>query len=219
MSNFPFYSSQNGSSARLELTQEAEPQEENNGEIQEPDRNIATLPTPGRTASRRRKPRGRPPGRRRGSTTSSSRALTRPNRPCTRSRGRTETRVQSQTLERAMTLPDIAESISPEEREVQPTTPSQAPPYQLRRNRAPRYRCGTCGSRYCSCVNLIERKPPDDQLARGVDALTPILAEENTFEDHEQRTIWAIQTNNPDGPQVHHIHITVEKTYSTLKQV
>ena len=158
MSNFPLYSSQNGSSARLELAQEGEPQEENNGEIQEPDRNIEALPTPGRTASRRGRPRGRPLGRKRGSTTLSSRALTRPNRPYTRLRGRTETRVQSQTLERAMTLPDIAESMLLEEREVQPPTPSQAPPYQLRRNRAPRYRCGTCGSRYCSCVNLIERK-------------------------------------------------------------
>ena len=76
LSNFPLYSSQKGSSARLELAQEAEPQEENNGEIQEPDRNIEALPTPGRTASRSGRPRGRPLGRRRGSTTSSSRALT-----------------------------------------------------------------------------------------------------------------------------------------------
>ena len=150
LSNFPLYSSQNGSSGRLELAQEAEPQKENNEEIQESDRNIEALPKPGRTASRRGRPRGRPLGRRRGSTTSSSRALTQQNRPYTRSRGRTETRIQSQTLERAMTLPDIAESRSPEEREAQPPTPSQPPPYQLRRNRAPRYRCGTCGSRYCS---------------------------------------------------------------------
>ena len=167
LSNFPLHSSQKGSSVRLEPVEEAEPQEGNDGEIQESDRNMEALPTPGRTASRRGRPRGRPLGRGRGSTTSSSRALTRPNRPYTRSRGRTETRVQSQTLERAMTLPNIAESRSPEEREAQPPTPSQAPPYQLRRNRAPRYRCGSCGSRYCSCVNLIERKPPDDQLARG----------------------------------------------------
>ena len=76
LSNFPLYSSQKGSSARLELAQEAEPQEENNGEIQEPDRNIEALPTPGRTASRRGRPRDGPLGRRRGSTTSSSRALT-----------------------------------------------------------------------------------------------------------------------------------------------
>ena len=152
LSNFPLFSSQNGSSVRLEHAQEAEPQEENDGEIQESDRNIEALPTPGRTASRRGKPR--------------SRELTRPNRPYTRSRGRTETRAKSQTLESAMTLPNIAESRSPEEREAQPPTPSQASAYQLRRNRAPRYRYGTCGSRYCSCVNLIERKLPDDQLAR-----------------------------------------------------
>ena len=117
MSNFPLYSSQNGSSVRLEPVEEAELQEGNDGEIQESDRNIEALPTPGRTASRRDRPIGRPPGRRRGSTTSSSRALTRPIRPCTRSRGRTETRAQAQTLERAMTLPNIEECMSPEERE------------------------------------------------------------------------------------------------------
>ena len=155
LSNFPLDSSQNGSSVRLEPAEEAEPQEGTDGEIQESDRNIEALPTPGRTASRRGRPRGRPLGRRRRNTTSSSRALTRPNRPCTRSRGRTETRAQSETLERAMTLPNIAESMSPEEREAQLPTSSQAPPHQLRRNRAPRYRCGTCGSRNCSCVNLI----------------------------------------------------------------
>ena len=114
-----------------------------------------------------------------------------------------------------MTLPNIAESMSPEEREAQPPIPSQAPPYQLRRNRAPRYRCGTCGSRNCSCVNLIERKPLDNQLARGVDALAPTLADTDTFEDHEQHTIWAAQTENQDGPQVHHILITIEKTFSS----
>ena len=50
-----------------------------------------------------------------------------------------------------------------------------------------------------------------------MDALTPILAEEDTFEDYEQRTIWAIQTENQDGPQLHHILITVEKTYSSIE--
>ena len=216
LSNFPLYSSQNGSSVTPEPVEEAEPQEGNDGEIQESDRNIEALPTPGRTASRRGRPRGRPLGRRR-STTSSSRALTRPNRPCTRSRGRTEIRAQSQTLDRAMTLPNIAESMPTEEREAQPPTTSQAPPFQLRRNRAPRYRCGTCGSRNCSCVNLIERKPPDDQLARGVDALIPTLADTDTFEDHDQHTIWAVQTENQDGLQVHNVLITIEKTFSSIE--
>ena len=50
-----------------------------------------------------------------------------------------------------------------------------------------------------------------------MDALTPTLAEEDSFEDHEQRTIWAIQTENQDGPQVHHILITIEKTYSSIE--
>ena len=217
LSNFPLYSSRNGSSVGQEPGDEAEPQEGNDREIQEPGRNIETFPTPGRTASRRGRPRSRPPGCRRGSTASSSRALTRPNRPCTRSRGRTETRAQSQTLERAMTLPNIAESMSPEEREAQPPTPSRATTYQLRRNRTPRCRCGTCGSLNCSCVNLIKRKPPDDRLARGVDALAQTLADTDTSEDHEHHTIWAIQTKTQDGPQVHHILTTIEKTYSSTE--
>ena len=83
LSNFLLYNSQNGSSVRLEPVEEAEPQEGKDGEIQESDQNIEALPTPGRTASRRGRPRGRPLGRRRGSTTSSSRALTRPKRPYT----------------------------------------------------------------------------------------------------------------------------------------
>ena len=50
-----------------------------------------------------------------------------------------------------------------------------------------------------------------------MDALTLILAEKDIFEDHEQRTIWAIQTDNQEGPQAHHILITVEKTYSSIE--
>ena len=193
LSNFPLFSSRAGSSVGLEPVEEAEPQEATDREIQKPGQSIETLPTSGRTASSRGRPRGRPPGRRRGSTTSSSRALTRPNRPCTRSRGRARTRAQSQTLERAMPLPIIAESMSPEQREAQPPTPSQAPPYLLQRNGAPRYRCGTCGSRNCSCVNLIEVRPPDNRLARRVDAPAHDLADTETFEDHVQHTIRSIE--------------------------
>ena len=45
-----------------------------------------------------------------------------------------------------------------------------------------------------------------------MDALTPTLADTDTFEDHEQHTIWAVQSENQDGPQVYHILITIEKT-------
>ena len=216
LSNFPLFSSRAGSSVELELAEEAEPQEGTGGETQEPGQSMETLPSSGRTATKRGRPRGRPPGRRRGSTTSSSRALTRAHRPYTRSRGRVRTRAQSQTLERAMTLPNIAESISPEQREAEQPTPSQAPPYQLRRNRAPRYRCGTCGSRNCSCLNLIRGRPPDKRLARGVDAPATDSADTKAIEDHMQHTIRSIQAKDQDIPQVHHIVITTEKTYSSI---
>ena len=216
LSNFPLFSSRAGSSVELELAEEAKPQEGTGGETQEPGQSMETLPSSGRTATKRSRPRGRPPGRRRGSTTSSSRALTRAHRPYTRSRGRVRTRAQSQTLERAMTLPNIAESISPEQREAEQPTPSQAPPYQLRRNRAPRYRCGTCGSRNCSCLNLIRGRPPDKRLARGVDAPATDSADTEAIEDHMQHTIRSIQAKDQDIPQVHHIVITTEKTYSSI---
>ena len=216
LSNFPLFSSRAGSSVELELAEEAEPQEGTGGETQEPGQSMETLPSSGRTATKRGRPRGRPPGRRRGSTTSSSRALTRAHRPYTRSRGRVRTRAQSQTLERAMTLPNIAESISPEQREAEQPTPSQAPPYQLRHNRAPRYRCGTCGSRNCSCLNLIRGRPPDKRLARGVDAPATDSADTEAIEDHMQHTIRSIQAKDQDIPQVHHIVITTEKTYSSI---
>ena len=216
LSNFPLFNSRAGSSVELELAEEAEPQEGTGGETQEPGQSMETLPSSGRTATKRGRPRGRPPGRRRGSTTSSSRALTRAHRPYTRSRGRVRTRAQSQTLERAMTLPNIAESISPEQREAEQPTPSQAPPYQLRRNRAPRYRCGTCGSRNCSCLNLIRGRPPDKRLARGVDAPATDSADTEAIEDHMQHTIRSIQAKDQDIPQVHHIVITTEKTYSSI---
>ena len=216
LSNFPLFSSRAGSSVELELAEEAEPQEGTGGETQEPGQSMETLPSSGRTATKRGRPRGRPPGRRRESTTSSSRALTRAHRPYTRSRGRVRTRAQSQTLERAMTLSNIAESISPEQREAEQPTPSQAPPYQLRRNRAPRYRCGTCGSRNCSCLNLIRGRPPDKRLARGVDAPATDSADTEAIEDHMQHTIRSIQAKDQDIPQVHHIVITTEKTYSSI---
>ena len=200
LSNFPLFSSRAASSVGLELAEEVEPQEGTDREIQEPKQSMETLPPSGRIANRRGRPRGRPQGRRRGSATSSSQALTRTSRPYTRSRGRVRTRAQSRTLERAMTLPNIAESTSPEQRQAEQSNPPRAAPYQLRRNRVPRYRCGTCGSRNCSCVNLIKGRPPDQRLARGEDASTPALADTETFEDHAQHTIRSIQAKDQDIP-------------------
>ena len=216
LNKFPLFSFGAGSSVGLELVEEAEPQEGTDREFQEQGQSIKTLPTSGKTTSGRGRQRSRPPGRRTGSTTSSSRALTRMKRPYTRSRGRIRTGAQSRTLERAMTLPNIAESMSPEQRETEQPSFSQAPPYQLQRNRAPHYRCGTCGSRNCSCVNLVEVRTPDKRLARGVDAPADDSADTETSGDHLQHTIRSIQAKDQDVPQVYHVVMTIEKTYSSI---
>ena len=215
LSNFPLFSSRAGSMTGLQTIEEPEPQERTDREIPEPRHSMEASPSSGRTVSRRGRPRGRPPNRRRGSANSSSRALASTHRPYTRSRGRLRIRAQSQTLERAMTLPNIAESLSSEQPEAEQTTTSRAPPYLLRRNRTPRYRCGTCGSRNCSCVNLISGKPQNKRLARGVDAPAPDTAATETTEDHMQY-IRNIRAKDQEVPQVHHVVITVEKTYSSI---
>ena len=216
LSNFPLFGSQNGGSRRPEPDEEVEPREETDREQQEPNRDAIVSPTPGRTANRRGRPRGRPPGRTRRGTTSTSKASIRADRPNPRSRRLSGTTAQSQALERAMTLPNIAESRSPQTQDTQSPTPPQVPRYQLRRNRAPRYMCGTCGSRNCSCVDLIQVKSPDNRLARGVHAPTATLADTDTSEDHDQHTICTIQTETQNVPQVHHVVITMEKTYSSV---
>ena len=61
-------------------------------------------------------------------------------------------------------------------------------------------------------------KSPDNRLARGVHTPTPTptLADTDTSEDHEQYTICTIQTETQNVPQVHHVVITMEKTYSSV---
>ena len=71
LSNFPLFSSRAGSSVGLEPAEEDEPQKGTDGEDQIPGPTLPTPPTSDRTTRQRRHPRGRPPGRRRGSTTSS----------------------------------------------------------------------------------------------------------------------------------------------------
>ena len=119
LSNFPLFNSRAGSSAGLQTIEEPEPQERTDREIPEPRHSMEASPSSGRTASRR----GRPPNRRRGSANPSSRTLASTHRPYTRSRGRLRTRAQSQTLERAMTLPNIAESLSSEQPEAEHVVP------------------------------------------------------------------------------------------------
>ena len=74
-----------------------------------------------------------------------------------------------------------------------PTEASEAPRYQLRSRRQPRYKCGTCGLRDCVCllaVNENRRVPPG---ARGV----PPERGENL---------------------VHRLTVRAEKTYSSLER-
>ena len=81
------------------------------------------------------------------------------------------TRAPSRTLERAMTSRNIPENQSSTQLDAEQATLSQIQRYQLRKNRAPRYRCGTCGSRDCRCVNLVMRETLDYRLARRVKVL------------------------------------------------
>ena len=116
-----------------------------------------------------------------------------------------------------MTLPRIPESQSPNQQDAELATSSQAPRYQLRTNRAPRYKCGTCGLRNCSCVQRVISKPPDHRLARGA----AIPARELSIArapEHTQQKILAIQTERQElPPLVYHIVITVEKTYTSVE--
>ena len=94
------------------------------------------------TPSRRGRPRGRPPRRPRGHTIS-SRQTAREN--------------------------DIQPSITPDSESDAPTAQFTSdvdqsatqvnPHYGLRRNRVPRYRCGTCGFRDCTCVMALNKSP------------------------------------------------------------
>ena len=92
---------------------------------------------------RRGRPRGRTPRRPRGHTTTSSRQIAR-------------------EIDTQLSITSDSDSEAPT---AQPTSDvdrsaSQVNPhYDLRRNRAPRYRCGTCGFRDCTCVFALNKSP------------------------------------------------------------
>ena len=95
-----------------------------------------------RTPSRRGRPRGRPPRRPRGHTISSR-----------------------QTARENDTQPSIASDSDSDAPTAQLTSDVDQgatqvnPHYGLRRNRVPRYRCGTCGFRDCTCVMALNKSP------------------------------------------------------------
>ena len=216
LSNFPLFNQQTKDpNEPTDPIQTTEPQEHNVG----PENQITSQNPPPTTTNRRGRPRGGPPGRRNqlpksssGTTTSSRRSTTRHIRgPRTRFSSRTAPR----TLDRAMTLPQIPESSTPTQSNQLDYTSRQAPRYQLRANRAPKYRCGTCGSRDCSCIQLVSKEPPNQRLARGetIPACEIILAQTANHPQHEILKIRAKLQKLKTPPTIRHIILTIEKTY------
>ena len=115
-----------------------------------------------------------------------------------------------------MTLPEVLESPSPTQSGSREDTSTQAPRYQLRTNRAPRYRCGTCGSRNCSCIHRITIKPPDLRLAQGAAVPACELALARTLE-HPQYGFLAVRVQRQEPITLRHIIVTVEKTYASAQ--
>ena len=177
------------------------------------------------TTNRRGRPRGRPPGRGRPCAIPSSKTTTSSRTQTTRSgrgpRTRVSTRAPPRILDRAMTLPEIPETQSPPENQNSELGPSsQTLRYQLRANRAPRYKCGTCGSRNCSCVKRLASDSPDHRLARGavIPARELSMARAPYHPQHEILTVQAQREKVEAPPLVHHLVITVEKTFTSVER-
>ena len=118
-----------------------------------------------------------------------------------------------------MKLPEILESPSSTQSSSCGNVSTQAPRYQLRANRAQRYKCGTCGSRNCICIRQIIIEPPNLRLARGAVIPTCELALART-PAHPQQGILAVRTQSQEpelSPIVRHIIVTVEKTYTSTE--
>ena len=164
--NFPSFISQIGNPSGPEpLIAIEQPQE---SEIQDPTPSQFLL-TEGEDLE------AKTPNPRRENTASSSKTTVSSGGPIARQRKSPRTRVSTRapprTRDRILALLEFSENLSPDRPGIENTF-SQAPRYQLRANRAPRYRCGTYGSRNCSCVQLIGSKSPDHRLAPGAAILT-----------------------------------------------
>ena len=164
LSNFPLFGPQ---PENLIDPIENKPKSETENEEETTHRSPSHCSTQPNTTNSRGRPRGRPPGRRKPRaipstrTTTSSRTQTA--RPRRGLRARTSIHAPPRKLDRAMTLPEIPESQQPPDvQDSEPRPSSRTSRYQLRANRAPRYKCGTCGSRNCSCVKHLTRQSPDN---------------------------------------------------------
>ena len=220
LSNFPlFYPQTRDPNQSAPSAPTADPQEPD----VDLDNQIANQNPPPRTSNRRGGPRGRPPGRRNQLPTSSSGTTTSSRRPITRlrrgPRTRLSTRAPLRIHDRAMTLPEIPESPNPTQPNILDDASRRAPRYQLRANRASRYRCGTCGSRDCSCIQLVTTEPPNLRLARGeaIPARKLTLARAHNHPQHEILTVRAEQQKPKAQPTIRHIILTIEKTYASTE--
>ena len=222
LSNFPLY----GPRSEDPISPvEIKPPSGTEGEEEMVHRSPVQCSTQPGTTNRRGRPRGRPPGRGRPRAIPSSKTTTSSRTQITRSRRGPRTRVSTRApprkLDRAMTLPEIPETQSPPENQNSELGPSsQTLRYQLRANRAPRYKCGTCGSRNCSCVNRLACDSPDHRLARG--AVIPVrelsMARAPYHPQHEILTVQAQREKVEAPPLVHHLVITVEKTFTSVER-
>ena len=118
-----------------------------------------------------------------------------------------------------MTLPQIPESSTPTQSNQLDDTSRQAPRYQLRANRTPKYRCGTCGSRDCSCIQLVTTEPPNQRLALGamIPACELILAQTANHPQHEILNIRVKLQKPKTPPTIRHITLTFEKTFTSTE--
>ena len=118
-----------------------------------------------------------------------------------------------------MTLPHIPESSTPTQSNLPDDTSRQTPRYQLRANRAPKYRCGTCGSRDCSCIQLVTTEPTNQRLARGatIPACEIILAQTANHPQYEILKIRAKLQKPKSPPTIRHIILTIEKTFTSTE--
>ena len=118
-----------------------------------------------------------------------------------------------------MTLPQIPESSTSTQSNQLDDISRQAPRYQLRANRAPKFRCGTCGSRDCSCIQLVTTEPPNQRLVRGaaIPACEIFLAQTAKNPQHEILNILAKLQKPKTPPTIRLIILTIEKTFTSTE--
>ena len=137
-----------------------------------------------KTPSRRGRPRGRPPRRPRGHTISSLQA--------------------AREIENQPSITSDSETDAPTAQltsDVEQGATHVKPHYGLRRNRVPRYRCGTCGFRDCTCVMALNKSPT---IALG-NVKTPVDPKPQPF-IHNGKLL------------VSRVVIRAEKTYTGLER-